>query len=271
MAGRKEVFDDFDSITSAPLIKAPSTTTNTTRAIGITTITTMAAEAGPMFTLFPRLAPELRLKIWKFAIIPRFVGFRSRKIPGVFHANTESRRESKYVFRIRDLSVGMLYNPEADIFLVDETSFSAIHNYHRHAFHTMQAMVAPSPGLSITQHIQKVAMTPKELNLMVVRECGHVHCCLEFYLPRFFPEITEFILILRPGPIGATAEDLYEVQSGNGHQYHQELIDEMADAFDMMQAIGLFEDVKLSFMRMEKWEDTRRNEPSGGRVLEAQE
>lgn len=29
---------------------------------------------GQRFTLFPRLAPELRIRIWRFAIIPRFVG-----------------------------------------------------------------------------------------------------------------------------------------------------------------------------------------------------
>jgi hypothetical protein len=41
-------------------------------------------------------------------------------------------------------------------------------------------------------------------------------------------------------PAGATAEDLYEVKSGKGHDYLQEWIDDMTDASKMMQRRSLF-------------------------------
>jgi hypothetical protein len=126
----------------------------------------------------------------------------------------------------------------------------------------MTAMCGPRRSRSqpITEHVQKVAMTAKELKKMLFNECGHVSCCLQFYLPDFFPALKEFILVLRPGPMGATAEDLYEVHSGDGHHYHQELIDEVTEAFDEMQKMGSLQNVKLSFMRLEQWEDTGRDE-----------
>ena len=128
-------------------------------------------------------------------------------------------------------------------------------------------------------------MYPTELDQMVDSECGHIRCCLESYLPMFFPALTEFILILRPGPLGATAEDLYEiksakaeglyvkydVQAGNIHPYHQQLIDEVEEAFEISWAHGRLQGVQLTFMRLEKWEDNRRSEPSGGNVLDSQE
>jgi hypothetical protein len=120
-------------------------------------------------------------------------------------------------------------------------------------------------------------MYPTELDKMVDSECGHLSCCLETYLPMFFPALTEFILILRPGPLGATAEDLYQVKSAeiegqyvkyvlqaeNIHPYHQQLIDEVEEAFEILWTRGHLQGVKLSFMRLEEWEDNGRNRPSG--------
>jgi hypothetical protein len=193
--------------------------------------------------------------IWDFAIVPRLVGFTPCKIPGIFHVNRESRRQSKYSFQIRDFNAtGILAQPKADILHLDQSSFSPRLNYHSTAIHTISCGGIQT---SMTRDIERVAFSVRELNAIFRIEC--IHCFLKCRLRTRFPSLKELIVILRQGPAGATAEDLYEVKSGNGHDYLQGWIDDMTAAFNLLQAQGCSLGTKLTFMRLEKWEDLQRN------------
>jgi hypothetical protein len=193
--------------------------------------------------------------IWELAIVLRLVGFTPVKIPGIFHANRESRRLSKYFFQIRDFNTGIFTHPKLDIAYLDKSSFSPKFYYHSSALHTLSCGGIQA---SMTRDIERVAISVREINVMM-RVDRRLHCILKsFLLPRF-PLMKELILILRQGPAGATAEDLYEVTSGNGHAYLQKCIDDLTDAFKTIQGEGRWLGVKLTFMRLEKWEDLERN------------
>jgi hypothetical protein len=224
-----------------------------------TSMTPMAAIQGARFTLFPKLPPEIRFMIWELAAVPRLIGFKPTKIPAIFRVNKESRIQSKYFFQTRDENTGIIANPKVDILLLDRSSFSEPIYYHSTALHTLSCGGVP---FSMTKDIQRVALSVRELQAILVIDC--VHCFLRYTLQVRFPALKELILILRPGPAGTTAEDLYEVESGNGHEYLQELIDDTKEAFKMMQKDGRCLGVKLTFMRLETWEDSRRNEQSSG-------
>lgn len=246
------------SVVPSPQIKSTATITNVPKskaAKNNTSMTAIAGNQGPKFTLFLKLPPEIRFMIWELAIVPRLVGFTPTKIPGIFHANRESRRLSKYFFQIRDFNTGIIAHPKTDIVYVDESSFSPKFYYHSSALHSMSCC---GIQLSMTEDIERVALSVRELDA-VTRSTECLHCFLKYVMPIRFPSMKELILILRPGPAGASAEDLYEVTSGNGHAYLQMWIDELTDAFETIQVENRWLGVKLTFMRLEKWEDLKRN------------
>lgn len=61
------------------------------------------------------------------------------------------------------------------------------------------------------------------------------------------------IIILRPGPLGANYQDLYEVEKSD-NPTTQTIIDDTKETFKHAQEDVFFKDVKLKFMRIEKWE-----------------
>ena len=117
---------------------------------------------GQTFTFFPKLPPEIRIRIWSLAVVPRIVTLKAcNKVPAVFHANAESRRESRYVFHssMLDFGMGLLMNPDSDILFLDKSSFCLEAEYHYIAVHTLQCFGARK----MTREVRRLALTAKEV------------------------------------------------------------------------------------------------------------
>jgi hypothetical protein len=117
---------------------------------------------GQTFTLFPKLPPEIPIRIWSLAVVPRIVTLKPcNKVPAVFHANAESRRESRYVFQSSMLtfSMGLSMDPEPDILLLDKSRFCWWAEYHYNAVHTLQC----SGARKMIREVRRLALSAKEV------------------------------------------------------------------------------------------------------------
>lgn len=144
-------------------------------------------DTAPKFTLFNTLPPELRLLIWRHAIVPRIVDFKpGNLVPGVAHVCQESRRETQYFFKARDYMTGIYMNPQLDILHLDESSFSKELAYHNSAYHTLRCREI---SCSMLKPVERVAFSVQELLAMWKMEC--FHCFLSNRLSYYFPNIKE--------------------------------------------------------------------------------
>lgn len=164
--------------------------------------------------LTPTSSSQLRLIIWKLAMAPRLVGFTksTNRLPGIFHANQEARSASKYSFEMMDFGTGLFLNPEIDILLLDKASFSKQLHYHGSGMHTLNCGGFRDSTAPLTKRIERVAISAQEV-LSIQSFEGHPHSRaggllgeFRFLLEDRFPALKEVIIILRRGPIGATAE-----------------------------------------------------------------
>jgi hypothetical protein len=74
------------------------------------------------------------------------------------------------------------------------------------------------------------------------------------YLERVCPSLTELIIVLRPGPLGATINDLGEAHLPVGASpflEHQENL--VKFTFEQLRAEENWKNLKVTFMRTEKW------------------
>lgn len=73
-----------------------------------------------------------------------------------------------------------------------------------------------------------------------------------FLLEKTCPALEELILFVRPGLLGATIEDLYEVHEAKG-SFLQGEMDQVVSTFQKTQVDGKLKNLKLTFMRNETW------------------
>ena len=152
--------------------------------------------------------------IWRLALVPRLVGFTksTNRVPGIFHANHEARSASKYSFELMDFGAGLFLNPEIDILHLDKRSFSRQLRYHGSGMHTLSCGSFRDSMAPLTKRIERVAISAQEV-LSIQSFEGHrhsraagLHGEFRLLLEDRFPALKEVIIILRNGPIGATAE-----------------------------------------------------------------
>jgi hypothetical protein len=68
---------------------------------------------------------------------------------------------------------------------------------------------------------------------------------------------TDFLLpsfILRPGPLGSTTEDIYEIDEAESENLAQDKMDTVRGTFQEAKTKGLLASVNLTFMRTEAWQ-----------------
>ncbi|KUJ21961.1 uncharacterized protein LY89DRAFT_665111 [Mollisia scopiformis] len=205
------------------------------------------------FYLFARLPAEIQLMIWKQALVPRIVGLKPDKIPAIFHACYASRKVSKYIFQNSQAhKTGVLLNPEVDILFFDRSSFSIQASYHTSAHHTLRCNETPS---IITRHVQRVAFSVREIKTCWTLEC--FHCFMVYKLAVRFPELKELIIILRPGPLGAGYDDLYETELSSENNRTDSFLGDIKDMFKHAQKHktlkASWKNVQLKLMRNETW------------------
>ena len=70
-------------------------------------------------------------------------------------------------------------------------------------------------------------------------------------LTKLCPALEELIFLIRGGPLGATLEDWYEVNGGQGNAVIQQEMDYVSLKFRDMQKRGKWEKTRLVFMRFE--------------------
>ncbi|KAF8854673.1 hypothetical protein BDZ45DRAFT_29102 [Acephala macrosclerotiorum] len=230
-----------------------------------------SSEAPPkMFPQFAKLAIEIRLMIWREACVPRIVGMKPAKIPGIAHACKDSRDVAKYYMKIRDFKTGVFMDPKMDVILFDRSSFSPEIGYHVSAYHTLRCRNVSS---NLFEKVERVALSIDEVLAIWRIEC--FHCFLTNKMVYYFPNIKELMIILRPGPLGSDYEDLNEVITSNS-PFLQTIIDDINSTFSHAQnpkkalaannfngipnihkqepEPNIWKDVKLKFVRLEKWE-----------------
>ncbi|CZT41095.1 uncharacterized protein RSE6_00784 [Rhynchosporium secalis] len=235
--------------------KAKSPAQDRTRPNTRASTTTLVMD-GPIilkeFPIFSKLPAELQLLVWKHSHTSRIVTLKPSKssFPPLLHACTNSRDEcilANYKTWIRDMKTGFVYSAWRDILLLDKTSFSESIDYHNNAFHTMKCKQV---NLKMLEPVEKLAFSLQEVAGIWRQEC--FHCFLSQSLEDFFPNLKELIIILRPGPSGATYDDLYEVKDST-ITFLQTSIADIKIAFKHAQEDGYCKDVVLRMMRVENW------------------
>lgn len=179
----------------------------------------------------------------------RIITLKAAKVPVVFHICSDSRREAikaGYQIHIRDMKSGLIINPQFDILHLDRASFPNELGYHIHAFHTIKCRNIKKAML---KPVQRLAFSMHEVLEIWKTQC--FHCFLLTKPDDIFPELKELIIILRPGPLGAGFDDLYEVNTST--TIHLEsAIEDVKKTFKDAQEEGALKGVKLRFMRTEK-------------------
>lgn len=79
-----------------------------------------------------------------------------------------------------------------------------------------------------------------------------MHCFFCGKLQEWFPNIKEVIVIVRPGPLGSTYDDLYEVTDSTSPVLHDH-IRAIKTQFEYAQKDESCKGIELKFMRNEKW------------------
>ncbi|KAH6724224.1 hypothetical protein BKA61DRAFT_25820 [Leptodontidium sp. MPI-SDFR-AT-0119] len=205
-----------------------------------------------VFTLFPKLPGELQLIVWRNSHFPRIVTLKPSKsqFPPLLHACSDSRKEcikAGYQFWIRDMKTGFVMSPWQDVLLLDKTSFSASINYHINSFHTIQCRQVK---LDMLEPIEKLAFSVHEVMEIWRAQC--FHCFLLTKLTEVFPNLKELMIILRPGPLGASYDDLYEVKDCTSSYLKTAIVD-VQTTFKNAQEEGSCKGIELKMMRVEKW------------------
>ncbi|KAH7419327.1 hypothetical protein BKA64DRAFT_715831 [Cadophora sp. MPI-SDFR-AT-0126] len=204
------------------------------------------------FTLFPKLPGELQLMVWKNAQFPRIVTLKPGKpqLPALLHVCHDSRKQciqAGYQLWIRDMNTGFVISPGHDILLLDKTSFSDSIDYHLNSFHTLRCR---SIKRSMLESIERVALSMDEVVRIWKQQC--IHCFFVSKLQDWFPNVKELIILLRPGPLGSTYDDLYEVTDSKSTILHSHILD-LRDRFEQAQKEDACKGIELKFMRNEKW------------------
>ncbi|KAE8444902.1 hypothetical protein EG329_014150 [Mollisiaceae sp. DMI_Dod_QoI] len=200
------------------------------------------------FACFLKLPVEIQLMIWRIACPPRMVGLKPDKIPSVAHVCKTSREVAGFFFKARNSNIGICINPKTDILHLDKSSFSSAIGYHISAYHTLRCRTTPP---SMVDTSERIALSINEVFAVWKLEC--FHCFLTYKFKHLFSGVKELIIILRPGPLGANYQDLYEVEKSD-NPTTQTIIDDTKETFKHAQEDVFFKDVKLKFMRIEKWE-----------------
>jgi hypothetical protein len=94
------------------------------------------------FTLFPRLAVELRLSIWNMAIVPLIIRFEpgGGRGPGILFANRESIEESRKHYRLCiNMTWSQSYNP------IHFAPFGVFINYEVDILHVTPMVYTDNP------------------------------------------------------------------------------------------------------------------------------
>ncbi|KAG4415868.1 hypothetical protein IFR04_010995 [Cadophora malorum] len=204
------------------------------------------------FTLFSKLPGELQLMVWKNAHFPRIVTLKPgmSQLPALLHACHDSRKEcikAGYQFAIRDMNTGFVMSPWQDILFLDQTSFSKSMGYHLNSFHTLRCR---SIKRSMLEPIERLALSVSEMVRIWQQQC--MHCFFSGKLQQWFPNIKEVIIVVRPGPLGTTYDDLYEVTDSTSPVVHDH-IHAIKNQFGYAQKDESCKGMKLKFMRNEKW------------------
>lgn len=144
-----------------------------------------------MFPQFAKLPIEIRLMIWHEACIPRIVGMKPAKIPGIAHACKDSRDVAKYYMKIRDFKTGVFMDPKMDVLLFDRSSFSPEIGYHISAYHTLRCR---GVSYDLMKKVERVVLSVAEVAAVWRIEC--FHCFLTTKLIHYFPNIKEYVIPL---------------------------------------------------------------------------
>ena len=72
-------------------------------------------------------------------------------------------------------------------------------------------------------------------------------------LEETIPDLQELVYFVRPGPIGVTIDELYEVHEARGALLQREM-DKIMTKLQEAQEKGKWKALKLKFMRCEAWE-----------------
>lgn len=223
------------------------------------------SEAPAAFTPFRKLPPELRIRIWKYSVEPRFVGLRFNttrfKIPGVLHASSESRHESKkHLWTLQEGAYGLIANPTTDLLLMDSSSFykSAPYGYHEDAFHTL-ACTNPwrGPPFFDTNNFKdftKICISLKEILAVWKRQC--LHCFFKKRFTQLFPSVTEVNIVLRPGPESASPKDMYivDIEDEGIIDHHKNfMLDVMSIWKRAIVECPRLKTTVIQFVRVERW------------------
>lgn len=222
-------------------------------------------EAPTTFTLFRKLPPELRIRIWRYSIEPRFVGLRFNKtrfkIPSILHANSESRYESKkHLWTLQEGAYGLVTNPTVDLLLMDSSSFynSVPYGYHGDGFHTLVCThTSRGPQFFDTNNFKdftKICISVREVLTIWRREC--LHCFFKRRFVQLFPSVTEVNIVLRPGPESATPKDMYivNVEDEEIILYHKQfMLDVMSIWKRAIEESPRLKAITIQFVRVERW------------------
>ncbi|KAH7342702.1 hypothetical protein BKA65DRAFT_586736, partial [Rhexocercosporidium sp. MPI-PUGE-AT-0058] len=205
-----------------------------------------------VFTLFSKLPGELQLMVWGNSHFPRIVTLKPSKaqLPPLLHACSDSRKEcikAGYQLWIRDMKTGFVMSPWKDILFLDKTSFSESMSYHINSFHTIRCRQVK---LKMLEPIERLAFSVLEVMEIWRTQC--FHCFLTNKVAEVFPNLKELIVILRPGPLGADHDDLYEVKDC-ASPYLKGAIVDVQNSFKNAQNEGSCKDVQLKMMRVEHW------------------
>ncbi|KAL2075564.1 hypothetical protein VTL71DRAFT_507 [Oculimacula yallundae] len=204
------------------------------------------------FTIFKKMPLELQLIVWKYSHTSRIVTLKPSKtqFPALLHACSDSRREcilAGYQAFIRDMKTGLVFSPWRDILLLDRTSFSDSVKFHIDSFHTIKCRKF---DLKMLAPVEKLAFSLREVMEIWKTQC--FHCFLMNKVPAYFPNLKELIIILRPGPLGVTHDDMYEV-TDHPLKYIRDFIVDVTKTFNNAQEDGKCKGIKLTLMRTETW------------------
>jgi hypothetical protein len=165
------------------------------------------------FPSFKKLPVELRMKIWRYAIVPRIIGLRGTKVASVLQACSESRSDIEHYWWMSNERMAFIANPEADLLYFDRKLFSSDFSYHRDGLNTL---TREKVDKEIVSPIQRVALTLNEFSNICTTVCFS-HFLVKELVPQF-PNIKELVIILLSGCSFVVPEhdDLFEVQDDEG-------------------------------------------------------
>ncbi|KAI6710376.1 hypothetical protein JHW43_007125 [Diplocarpon mali] len=216
-----------------------------------TRASTRAERASATFARFAELPPELQLMVWREAVAGngRIVTLKRSTVPAVFHVCADSREEAikaGYQICVRDFQSGYVIMPELDILFLDQTAFSASTSYHINSFHTLQCRKI---NKAMLEPVQRLALSVTEVLSIWSTIC--FHCFLVKDFDGLFPNLTELIIILRPGTLGSGYDDLYEVQESSSAHLNTVIRDIKERFQDAQEDRKALVKVQLRFMRIE--------------------